>query len=420
MPTSHNSSKSANGNGSIFPQKTKNGEMRWKVQVTLGRDSTGRIRRTTRTVSSRRDAEKLLRQLLKKQDDGHLTQIRSDTVATLGKYWVREDRPSRVRPSTAAGYEDLLRRYVNPTIGNVRMVDLTAQHVEKMMQVLRHEGKAAVTINAARRVLSGLCVYAVRTGLIPYNPVSATQPMKRQPGDAKQVQKPWSIEETTAVLTHARTDDKMDCFLHIMLYCGLRPGEALGVRWCDIDFDRGLLHVTGTLRDERRITPEGVGVVRLVRNDPKTAHSRRALQIHPDVYGALERQLMRRDMWKTIEGSNWQESDYVHTTHLGTAIDPSNNRKYFYRFLKSIGTRRIRVHDLRHVVAVLALEGDVRIEEVSQALGHTRIDTTKQIYAGHVQRLNDRFTDGVGGLLSTAINKRNSQTVESKIEASDG
>jgi integrase len=205
-----------------------------------------------------------------------------------------------------------------------------------------------------------------------------------------------------------------------MLYCGLRPGEALSLRWSDIDLDRSLLHVTGTLREERRITSTGAGVVRLVRNDPKNVHSRRALQIHPHVYQALVRQQMRHDMWRTIEGGNWIDSGYVHTTRVGTSVNPSNNRKYFYKFLTSIGVRRIRVHDLRHVVAVLALEGDVRIEEVSQALGHPRIDTTKQIYAGHVQRLNDRFTDGVGGLLSAAIDRRNTQVEESNVEAADG
>ena len=420
MSVSKKSSKSANGDGSIFQQKTANGEIRWKVQVTLGRDSSGRMRRTTRSTKSRRDAERLLRSLLKEQDDGRLIQIRSETVSSLGTYWTREDRPSRVRASTAAGYEDLLRRYVYPSIGNVRMVDLNAAHVQKMMQLVKHAGKSAVTINHARRALFGLCTYAVRMGIISYNPVAATEPVKRQAGDATQVKKPWSIEESINVLSGAIGDDRMDCFLHIMLYCGLRPGEALGLRWSDIDLDRGLLHVTGTLREERRITSTGAGVVRLVRNDPKNVHSRRALQMHPHVHQALVRQQMRHDMWRTIEGSNWIDSGYVHTTRIGTAVNPSNNRKYFYKFLTSIGVRRIRVHDLRHVVAVLALEGDVRIEEVSQALGHTRIDTTKQIYAGHVQRLNDRFTDGVGGLLSAAIERRNTQVEESNVEATDG
>jgi len=393
--------KSANGSGSIFTVTTANGVTKWKVQVTLGRDSKGRLRRTTRTVNTKRQAEVMLRQMLAQQDKGLLAQSRTDTVTSFGVHWAREERPQRVRPATAAEYEDVLRRYVNPTLGNVRIVELTAAHVEKMMNVLRSDGKGSSTINKARRVLFGMCTYAVRLGLIPHNPVSAVETVRRQPGDKTQVRQPWTLEETKSALTATRDDDALDCFMHVMLYTGLRPGEALGIRWCDIDFDQRLLHVTGTLREERRLTPEGIGVVRLVRNDPKTVHSRRTLTIEPNLMNALERQQMRNDLWRTIAGPDWVDSGYVHTTRLGTPFNISNVRKYFYRCLDRAELRRIRLHDIRHVVARLGLEADLRIEDVSQALGHTRIDTTKQIYAGHVQKLNDRFTTSISDLLAT-------------------
>ena len=105
------------------------------------------------------------------------------TVQTHGLGWAREVKTGQIRPSTAADYEDHFRRYVFPYLGNVRMVDFSAN-----------------TINGTRRVLFGMCKRAVRTNVIPFNPVSATDPVKRPGNEARQVKHPWSKEEIIEVL----------------------------------------------------------------------------------------------------------------------------------------------------------------------------------------------------------------------------
>lgn len=396
-------SKGANGTGSIFKVTLPSGKNVWKVQVTLGRKSDGKPNRTTRTAQTKPEAQKLLRTLLKQKDDGVLAQVSSQTVATFAMHWAREVKPLSVRQTTASGYEDLIRRYVIPNIGNVKMTDLRPLHVQKLITSLKAQGLSANTINQTRRITHGFCEYAIRQGIIHFNPAHATDPVKRQSHDKTQVKSPWSLEEATTALRKGRLDDDVDCLLYIMLFTGFRPGEALGLRWEDIDDVTQRIHVTGTLREERRMTGDGTGVVRLRRNDPKTAHSRRTLPIQPELRDALERQRLRHSVWKTTASDEWQDSGYVLCTRIGTPMNPSNIRKKFYRFLETSGIRRIRLHDLRHVVAKSALEADTRIEDVSQALGHTRIDTTKQIYAGVVPRLNERFSQGVGDLFTTAL-----------------
>jgi integrase len=340
----------------------------------------------------------MLRELLHARDAGRLGQVNTETVRTVGLRWAREDRPKKVRQSTASGYEAILRLYVFPTLGNVRICDLKPRHVEQIINVLIHEKKSDSTINSARRALHGMCTYAVRMEIIPTNPVASTETVKRQASGKTQVKTPWSVTEAVSALQAARNDPTMDCFVHLMLYLGLRPGEALGLRWTDIDLESGMLHVTGTLREERRIAPDGKGVVRNVRNAPKTSSSKRALQLHPELTRALVRQQLRLKDWEYEAGTKWSDTGYVITTRIGTELSHANNRKNFYKFLGMNGLRQIRPHDMRHVAAKTALEADIRIEDVSQALGHTRIDTTKQIYAGHVQRLNDRFSAGIGDL----------------------
>jgi integrase len=184
-----------------------------------------------------------------------------------------------------------------------------------------------------------------------------------------------------------------------MLWLGLRPGEALGVRWEDVDDINQKLHITGTLKSERRITTSQKGIVRLTRNAPKTKASQRSLHIGPEVHAALDRQRTRQTKWAAANGPKWQESGYLVTTRVGSPVSSSNLRKRFMRFLSSIGVRYIRMHDMRHTVAKVALNGGLPIEQVSQVLGHTRIDTTKQIYAGHVPM----YTENFAAVMSTVM-----------------
>jgi integrase len=110
---------------------------------------------------------------------------------------------------------------------------------------------------------------------------------------------------------------------------------------------------------------------------------------------------MRQAVARISQG-NWHNSGYVLTSAVGTPISAPNLRLRFKKFLTSIDVRYIRPHDLRHTVAFLVLnDANVPIEKASQALGHTRIDTTKQIYAGHVPRYNDDFIAGIASVLPT-------------------
>ena len=97
-------------------------------------------------------------------------------------------------------------------------------------------------------------------------------------------------------------------------------------------------------------------------------------------------------------------------TKTGAQVHPSNFAKRLQEFLAKQGIRRIRIHDLRHTAATLGVEAGIRLEAVSQALGHSRIDITKSIYAPYVQSLSNEFTTGLGQYL------RSTQTAEHSAE----
>ena len=383
--------KARNNEGSIFKKTLNDGTVVHIVVISLGIKANGKRRRTQKTFKTLSEAKRGRVQMLKAQQDGRLTEVRNETVYTYGLWWTREVKPQHIRETTAADYEDRLRRYVFPFLGSIRMVDLKTEHIISWMNELKRSGKSTNTINGARRVLTGMCKYAARTSVIPFNPVLATDSMRRQVGEKSQVHEPWNQEEMSQALRAVVGNSKLDCFLHLMMHTGMRPGEVLGLRWQDIDDACSSLSVTGTLKQARRITPSGQGVVRMERNEPKTLASRRPITISPELSAALDRQKMYESLARMTAAENWVESGYVITTTVGTSVSLSNLRKAYIKFLSANSFRYIRLHDIRHSVATLSLGLGIPIEQVSQVLGHTRIETTKSIYAQHVPKFTENF-----------------------------
>jgi integrase len=226
---------------------------------------------------------------------------------------------------------------------------------------------------------------AIREELIYRNPVELTDPYRKQAGEKTSVQPAWSKEEALAALRAAR-DSEFDLFLNIALFTGMRRGEILGLIWDEVDIDRAEISITGTLKELRKVLPFGQAVVVLKKDSPKTQASMRTVGLPWPVAQAIMRHREFQKL-RQLENPNWQQSNFVFTSSTGTAVYPSNFLSRFKKFLAVSGLRQIRIHDLRHTMAQLALAGGVRIEAVSETLGHTRIDTTKTIYASRVSQL---------------------------------
>jgi integrase len=119
------------------------------------------------------------------------------------------------------------------------------------------------------------------------------------------------------------------------------------------------------------------------------------------VIEALERQMMRQSIARMQNPDLWQEQEWVFTTKTGTAIYPSNMSYRYKQFIKRNKLRHIRIHDLRHTSAVLALTSGMPLEAVSQGLGHSRLDITKDVYAPHVPKLNEDFGFGLAAYIQS-------------------
>ena len=385
--------------GSIFRSTNPSGQTVYKVDVPDGYYANGRRKYVRRTAATKGEAKALQRKLVAEIESNRLLPTREETLETYALWWLRNVKANQVRYSTAGDYEDRLRRWVLPYFGKLKLSGIQSRNVESWMAALKHKGYATNTVNGARRILNMVMKHAYQGGLIYRNPVEVVTPYKKNRDEPTQVRPPWTKEEVFTALKAAE-ETEFDLMLNIALLLGLRRGELLGLRWDDFDVEVGQLQIDRTLKQERRFSDSGKANVSLVTDKTKTKESERTLKTGFNIAAAVMRHRERIKELKQAAGDRWKEQGWMFPSAVGTPTNPNNFYKRFVRFCKNHGLRQIRIHDLRHTSAVLGLEAGVRIEAVSQALGHSRIDVTKSIYAPYVQVLADEFTERVDDYLN--------------------
>jgi len=181
---------------------------------------------------------------------------------------------------------------------------------------------------------------------------------------------PYTPEEAKKLLDELK-DDRLSALYSAALAVGLRQGEALGLRWPDVDLDAGTLAVRNSLQ---RID----GKLQLV--EVKTLKSRRTITLPKVATDALRKHRARQEQERQLAGTRWQEGSFVFTTSIGTPLEGSTVTHRFQAALKTAGLRRIRFHDLRHSCATLLLAQGVHPRVIMEILGHSQIGVTMNLY----------------------------------------
>lgn len=402
------------GEGSIFKRRNKKtGKDEWYVEVQVGLKANGKPRTTRRRARDKQHAIEIRRDLNNQKASGGIDSQDNVTLAEFGRNWIRNFKPLTLKPSVAADYESRLRNHVFPYLGKTKMRELTFKKVNWWMNQMLNDGYSVSTINGARRVFSAVCKHAQRLELLKQNPVALTDPLKRQIGDKTQVRDPWTLEEAQRAL-HAAENTEFDLFINIGVRLGLRHSEILGITWAALDFEKNQLKISQTLKDERRLDDNGNGVVRQRMQTPKTSASKRTLKITDHLRDSITRHQMFQSVLKAKAQGKWKETGLIFTTSIGTPRNQSNNLKRYIDFLAKAGVRYVRVHDMRHTFAVLALEAGAPLEAVSQSLGHADIGITKKIYAPNVKGLNAKAIDVVDQFLNPELTIPQSWTLGSE------
>ncbi len=346
-----------NGDGSVFERKDRPG---W-VYASVAFEG----KRKTSRHKTKAAANAWIRQELEKRDSGQLVMGKSPTLAAFLNRWLAESVKPRVRPMTHRGYEQLVRLHLIPQLGRVTLDKLTPDLIEAFQNHELAAGLAPNTVRYSRAVLRSACRQAVRWGYLTRNPVELTDPPKVERFELQ----PLGQLEARALLT-AVAGDRLEALYTVALTMGLRQGEALGLRWQDIDFDAGQLRVRHQLqRVERRLT--------LV--PTKTDRSRRTLALPAATVVSLRahRQRQAREL-----GALPGPTSFVFTTGKGTPLEARNVVRYFKAMLRKASLpATVRFHDLRHSAATLMLAQGIHPRVVMEVLGHSQISLTMNTYS---------------------------------------
>lgn len=362
------------GEGSIY--KYRNG---WAAHVTVGTDEAGRQRR--RVVYAATRAE-----VVAKLDEERALAARgaADTRALkVGDYlkaWLDDVAAQRVRPGTLDVYA-LALRPVREELGGVALRRLSPLHLQALLRRLEERGASARARQMTVTYLKTALRDAVRMRLLPSSPGDAVdRPRAPRPEirhlDARQVR----------ALLVAAAHDPLEALYATAVGTGLRLGELLGLKWCDLDLDAGTLHV-------RRALVEEVRTGRRTLAEPKTKHARRKVDLPAFVVAALRRHHARL-------GATPHPERLVFTSPQGEPVRRSNlHRRSWKPLLKRAKLPDVPFHALRHTAATLALEAGVNPKVVQERLGHARIALTLDTYSASVPTLGRDAADRLEALI---------------------
>jgi integrase len=342
----------------------------WSVIVSQGFDpQTGRRRRLWRTVrGTRRDAERVLTELLHAHDYGIDTPPGRITLAEYLTRWIATYAVPNTSPTTARRYEQLLRLHVVPNIGNIQLTRLRPLHIEQAYTRAREGVLSPRTLLQVHRVLREALQHAVRLQLLARNPADAVQAPRPD-----RFQAPMLDLDDIARLLDAADDTHFGDVVYMALMSGMRLGELLGLRWHDVDLDTGVLSVRQTCHWLPR---EGY-----LFRQPKSIRSVRPVALSPAAVDRLRQHRVKQVEERLAAGPAYATYDLVFADALGGPMARWNLRKAWQRILRTAGLAGIRFHDLRHAHASLLLREGVHPKIVSERLGHSTVAITLDLYS---------------------------------------
>jgi len=273
-----------------------------------------------------------------------------------------------LRKKTAHAYGRVIRNHINPIIGKKRLRDLRLVEMENFYSQLLQKGLGPRTIRVAHNILHSSLAKAVRYGLIIFNPTQGAS-LPRYSHDEMNV---LDTNQVAQFLVAAQNSPHYALF-HLAITTGMRIGELLGLKWIDVQWNAGVIHVQ---RQKQDIPGEGCVFV-----EPKTNAGRRTIKLGEGSLDVLRRHKKDQDFRKMIVGKRWRDMDLVFANSIGGPGVTSNIRREYNRVLELAGLPRIRFHDLRHTTASLLLNNKVPVIVVSNMLGHSKPSVTLDIYA---------------------------------------
>ena len=352
--------RAANGESSIY----LGADGRWHGRVTVGIKDDGSEDR--RHVSSK--DEKVVKDKVKKleraRDDGNVRKSGpSWTVEKWLRHWVENISAPTVRDNTADGYRNAVYNHLIPGLGKHRLERIQPEHFEKLYKKMTDAGHKASNAHQVHRTARTAFNEALARGHITKNPVQLAKPPRVEEIEIE----PYEVEEAQRILA-AAAGRRNAARWAVALVLGLRQGEALGLKWDDVDLDALDLRVR-----RNRLRPKyvhGCGDKPCGRKagycpqkvnkrkecaETKSRSGKRPMGIPSQLGELLRQQKDAQEKERAAAGDLWVAKGYIFAQPTGEPLNPNTDFREWKELLKLAGVREGRLHDARHTAATILL-----------------------------------------------------------------
>lgn len=373
--------KAANGEGSKC--KLKNGKWRATFFVPFPDGSKKRIYRQFRT---RKEADEWLSKIKSEISTGKPVLCSDQPFGEYLELWLEKFGSVAIRDSTKMNYSGYLKHVQRHRIKNIKLKSLTADHLQELILFLQNAGQ----INTPKQMLSAKTIrnifnmihkaleHAVGRQLIYHNP-------------ADYIQLPKVITPDIRVLTEAEISrfieaiegDNLQIALILMLFCGLRLGEACALTHDDVRFEDGIYYLN-VARSLNRVTnfeaKDGEPKTILRIQDTKTSKGKRQVPLLQEV----AEKVLAHIQWQKEQAEKtygmYEKNPWLIANELGHYLDPGTVRKKLKAVAENIGITDFHPHCLRHTYASQAVKYGVPLPYLSDILGHESTSFTAKVY----------------------------------------
>lgn len=342
--------------------------------------------RLSKVFSTQRECIEWVRKNRNQVSDG---MSYASTLLTLSEYldgWLINKKATR-RYATWIHYDLLVRRFINPELGGVKLKDLRADHIQGLVNRLLKSGTGIFTVRKIHDVLKCALNQAVKQDVILRNPANLVDP----PPKPHREMAILSESQLSQLLVAAR-DHRLEALFHLAITTGIRESEVLALKWSDLDWRKGSLKVE---RQLERSHGKGIQF-----STPKTAFGKRSIKLGRKTIEILRRHYEHQQTERIAAGETWKEYDLIFPSSVGTPIQQHSLWRGYKNLLKQAGLPPFRFHDLRHTSASLMLNHDVPVIIVSRRLGHARASITSDVYGHLMPNMQDEAAEMIDDLVT--------------------
>ncbi len=380
MPKQKNKTrpKRANGEGGItYREKQK----RWQGEIIIGRDiNTGKPIKKTVYAKTESECARKIRDLGYEISRDIYIAPNKTLFATWLDTWLKDFKEDSLRPTTYWSYETNIRVHIKPNIGGIMLKELNTLVIQKFIKKkYKDEGLSSATVRKLFNIINGALKQAKTAKMITYNPAEG---IKLPPVKNKRP-RILSPEEQKSFI-EALNGERMKMLFLVSLTSGLRIGELCALKWENVNLEKGILSVEGTITRVKDFDNDSGKKTKVVTGDPKTKSGFRTVPLPETSVSLLKihKAAQETEKERRLEKSKpYFDNGYVFASYKGTFTENRNAMRAFHRILKKAGIPKSNIHSLRHTYASRLLESGANIRLIADLLGHSDISTFLNTYA---------------------------------------